>query len=323
MESIILSRTRGFHTAVPIRTYVRSADLSLVDAPMKFPASSLSTRIEGHPTLRFPIAVNRIGAQLPHLLSQEQYSIYENLKSFWSHPWQFRIMFFCRLTEEGTYTINESQDVISSRPLLYLISGSLLEANIRHLRKNIRNISFQQIRRPKLDLNDTLHDRRADLPKLKDNITETERLMTGSVTLYLKSHPYWGSSSCNSPAQVNAQVNPIENSNRLNEEEIKLEQFLIEAFQLFMSSLSVQDSRLSIAQSERASWLTMLAFIYVPLSFMMGVFGVNIQQINGTGLSIWGCFLPIALFIMISVLLWWVIIVVEARRTREKVGSEV
>jgi Mg2+ and Co2+ transporter CorA len=72
-----------------------------------------------------------------------------------------------------------------------------------------------------------------------------------------------------------------------------------------MSSISVQDSQISIEQSQRATRLTQLAFIYVPLSFVTGIFGMNVQQINGTGLSIWVCFVALAIIVVLTGTIFW------------------
>lgn len=74
----------------------------------------------------------------------------------------------------------------------------------------------------------------------------------------------------------------------------------METFQILMSSISVRDSQLSIEQSQRATRLTQLAFIYVPLSFVTGIFGMNVQEISATGLSIWVCFVTLAIIVILG-----------------------
>lgn len=100
-------------------------------------------------------------------------------------------------------------------------------------------------------------------------------------------------------------VNPIESHQRTLDGVMQLDQFLIETFQLLMSSISVRDSQLSIEQSQRATRLTQLAFIYVPLSFVTGIFGMNVQQINSTGLSIWVCFVTLTIIMVLTAGIFW------------------
>ena len=105
-----------------------------------------------------------------------------------------------------------------------------------------------------------------------------------------------------------SRINPgvTEHLKRLIEDTSKLEAFLMETFTLFMSSISVQDTRLSMDQAQRGSRLTILAFIYVPLSFVTGVFGMNIQQINGSGLNNWVCFVALAAVVFLTVPIFWI-----------------
>jgi Mg2+ and Co2+ transporter CorA len=40
--------------------------------------------------------------------------------------------------------------------------------------------------------------------------------------------------------------------------------------------------------------LTRLAFLYVPLSFVTGIFGMNVREIDGSPLPIWVCVAALA-----------------------------
>jgi Mg2+ and Co2+ transporter CorA len=172
---------------------------------------------------------------------------------------------------------------------------------LRYLNKEIKRISFREIRNPKLEINSELHDRREDLARMKEGLIETETYIPPKIKDYFATHPQWTWSS-----RIR-----IENGKRLIEETTKLEAFLMETFQLFMSSVSVQDSRLSIEQSRlsieqgrRGSQLTFLALIYVPLSFVTGIYGMNIKQINGSGLNIWVYFVTLLPVIFMTVLIF-------------------
>ena len=67
----------------------------------------------------------------------------------------------------------------------------------------------------------------------------------------------------------------------------------MQTFDLLMSSISVQESQLS-------SRLTLLAFIYVPLSFVTGVFGMNLKEINGGALSAWTCVVALVVMVVLT-----------------------
>ena len=76
-------------------------------------------------------------------------------------------------------------------------------------------------------------------------------------------------------------MNPILVLERVLQQAEKLERSLMDTFQLFMSSLTVRESRLNIEQARRNAWLTQLASIYLPLSVVTGIFGMNLKEING------------------------------------------
>ena len=78
-----------------------------------------------------------------------------------------------------------------------------------------------------------------------------------------------------------------------------------------MSLISVQDARMSIEQSQlrnqqslRATQLTILVSIYVPLSFVTGVFGMNLKQFNGSGLSLRVCFVGIVIATIVTAIIF-------------------
>jgi len=47
-------------------------------------------------------------------------------------------------------------------------------------------------------------------------------------------------------------------------------------YQAFMSAMSILENERAIAQAEVVTRLTNLAFFFIPLSFVAGVFGMNI-----------------------------------------------
>jgi hypothetical protein len=255
-------------------------------------------------------STSRGGVEMPQLyhVSQNQYSVFENLKAFCRHSWHLRVLFDYREPSKGQYKIDASQNVLPCHPLIYLLVSCLWEENLRYLDKEIKRISFREIRNPKLEINSELHDRREDLAHIKTGLIETAMYIPAEVKEYFAIHPLWTSSS-----RIR-----IDNWKRLIEEATKLEAFLMETFQLFMSSVSVQDSRLSIDQAERGSQLTFLALIYVPLSFVTGIFGMNIQQINGSGLNIWVCFVALVPVIFVTVLVFLAVKLYGSRKGARK-----
>jgi hypothetical protein len=67
-----------------------------------------------------------------------------------------------------------------------------------------------------------------------------------------------------------------------------------ETIQLVMGTITIKESQTSRINSERATVLTLLACIYLPLSLVTGIFGMNIKEINGGTPSWWFCLVALA-----------------------------
>ncbi|KAL2070688.1 hypothetical protein VTL71DRAFT_13714 [Oculimacula yallundae] len=268
--------------------------LFLVDAPITVPFVSSKATSPTVPTLRFMYSSSRGGVELPGFLSMPKVmcSIFELLKIFCQHEWNYRILF--PRPPLDSYRI---PNVLPRHPMIYIIASCLHWENLKYLEMEIKRISFKEIRNPKLETNSKLHDRREDLASVKQRLIETKRGIPLYVTTFLADHPA-GKDEYHGP------MLRTENWDALIEETVTLEAFLMETFQLLMSSASVQDSQMSINQSRRSTQLTLLALIYVPLSFVTGIFGMNVQQINSSGLDIWVCFATLAPLILLTVMVF-------------------
>ena len=171
-----------------------------------------------------------------------------------------------------------------------MLSNSLWQTNLQYLTREIRRISFEEIRNPDLRINETLHDRREDLVAfLKAGLAETTTYIPPTII------EYWeGLRQSSGITQDATNLTPASAHYNTLAKAVELEKFLMETFQLLMSSISVQDAKMSVAQGQlsnqqslRATQLTILASIYVPLSFVTGIFGMNLKELNGSSLSIW------------------------------------
>lgn len=68
----------------------------------------------------------------------------------------------------------------------------------------------------------------------------------------------------------------------------------METFQLLMNTVVIRDSQYSIAQTEQALkqteqtvFLIRLAAVYLPLSLAIGLFGMNLHEINEATPQVW------------------------------------
>jgi Mg2+ and Co2+ transporter CorA len=76
-----------------------------------------------------------------------------------------------------------------------------------------------------------------------------------------------------------------------------LKKFLMGSFTLLMSSISVLKAGSIREQAQQGQTITQLAFLYVPLSFVTSIFGMNVKEINGSPLRIW---VPVSAFLVVS-----------------------
>ena len=177
-----------------------------------------------------------------------------------------------------------------------MLSNSLWQSNLQYLTWEIQRISFEEIRNPDPKINETLHDLLEDLVSyLISGLSKTTNYVSETIrTLWID--------LCESIERT-----PVISHRNTLESAAKLKKLLMETFQLLMSSISVQDARMSIEQSQlgnqqslRATQLIILASIYVPLSFVIGVFGMNLKQLSGSGLSLWVFFVGIVIATIVT-----------------------
>lgn len=242
-------------------------------------------------TLRLMYATNRGGILLPQLFSQAKYSLFDSLESTLQHKWLFRLLF------------DGDKGAIPAQPLLYTLSNSVWESNLRYLTDDIHRISFEEVHNPSLKINNALHARRENLAFMKSILTETIKYVPSMAVKYFDKHIYY----VRNEALRWQSATPVKSHQHILEQTVELDRLLMETFQILMSSISVRDSQLSIEQSQRATRLTQLAFIYVPLSFVTGIFGMNVQEISATGLSIWVCFVTLAIIVALTVSIFCVL----------------
>ena len=105
----------------------------------------------------------------------------------------------------------------------------------------------------------------------------------------------------------------IEESTSIVEEVRRLEAEIRDHLQLQSSKLALEESKKSIElsnrqiyESKRVKIFTVLAFFYIPLNLATSVFGMNLQQLNGSGTSI-GAFLGTAAILIFVTGISWLV----------------
>ena len=74
----------------------------------------------------------------------------------------------------------------------------------------------------------------------------------------------------------------------------KLEKELNDEIHLIIGAVTVQDSDANKTQTERATLLTLLAAVYLPLTLVTGIFGMNIREVDEGKPTWWACVIVLA-----------------------------
>ncbi|KAK0264891.1 hypothetical protein B0A54_07572 [Friedmanniomyces endolithicus] len=232
-------------------------------------------------TLRLPYAAKSGGIVIAGLYEQEHFSLTVCFINFLAHPWHLEVLF-------------GQPAALPVLPFLYLLSNSIWISNLRHLDSEIKRVSYVEIRNPDQKINDRLHDLRGDLADFRARVAETNTY----IPLVLADH--YDDFPIIKNRHHQSFYSPAENHQVLLDQAAKLESLLMDTFQIPMSSLNVRDSQISIEQARRGTLVAYLAFFYIPLAFVTGVFGMNIKEINGSPLSIWVCVVTLAVTIAVT-----------------------
>lgn len=247
------------------------ADIFLVDSPLT--PMSCQAGLSGtkhpylYPTLRFPYAGNRGGLLMPRFSDQQICSPMKVLVNAFEHQWQIDLIF-------------STADTFPNVPLLYLLSNSTWETRYRELDKRIKAICLREIRHKGRELVDLLHDLREDLSNMRVSVEETIFYAAHDVQSYF-------SDLREQDTTISIRRTPIEGHQAIKERADHLHNFFTENIQLLLGIISIRDAQHSIEQTHKSTILTALATIYLPLSLATGIFGMNVQEMTGTGPRLW------------------------------------
>lgn len=176
--------------------------------------------------------------------------------------------------------------------LVFATSFSVLANNVLQLEDDIKRVSFSEIQSPDRSTNEALHALREELHYIKTTIYRLTRL----IPFYSELVGHVGYT------QV-ADIHEPHLKNALDHV-TRTELLLTESFQLLLSSLSADDNYRGFQQATKANRITVLAFIYVPLSFVTGIFGMNLNSVNGSPLPYWACLIASAAVVVITGGFW-------------------
>lgn len=224
--------------------------------------------------------------------------------------WQGRILRAeggCTLHEQLTYhlqhlrasslpTINQIKThLVSASLIIFLYTALVWKELLNRMCLTLQREALEgSPMKPNMQVLERLHDARVNLdfaiPAIDHSITLLE---------HRRAHPWPAVYTRSLPdSDLADKIIALELDFRdLLSEANRLETLVTQYFNTLMSTLSLQESQrgiqtgeISLRQSSSMARLTQLAFLYVPLSFVTGVFGMNIQEINDTGRHIWAFF---------------------------------
>jgi hypothetical protein len=176
--------------------------------------------------IRLPLGLSRGGLVLPKLVDHAELSLHRSLHQFFSHPWHYHVLYSG--VQDGHIKLNPDT-------ILHLLASSTWAANLGILDCNIKQTGLEDIRRPSISINDTLHDQRAELLQMLwhvkmtlDWLPPTLRTELESVKANLPGSKYIGY-----PDLILREI--LEQTNVLKKS-------LMDSFTLLMSSISVMEA---------------------------------------------------------------------------------
>lgn len=267
--------------------------------------------------LRVQFSTTRNGAVISQLLKLPDYSLYQVFYSVFKHGWHLNILFNDH---------NQPECAINRSELLVLIMSSLLQTNLQAVDAEVKHISFNELREPDMSTNDKLLNLREVLSDLATGAKDTSQCVPTSVKEFYNGL-YHGAGKCD---HLDFR-SPVEKLCQIKEDAADLQRFLMDSFQLLMSSISVIESKngteqnkMSSEQAARGAKLTQLAFIYVPLSFVTSIFGMNVKEVNDSPLSVWVCFVALIIVAAATALVfgWYEVRKIHKERKANAVGGD-
>jgi hypothetical protein len=221
------------------------------------------------------------GVFLPQLLKQRVYSLRQTFKSVFRHNWHSNISF----------VYIPAQMAINRGELLHLMSASLHRTNFITIEREIKTVSFLELPDPSMQTNAKLLTLREVLSELATGTAETSKYVPSHVRQFYEE--IYNQPDVGDTLDFHS---PVARLAAIKEQVSDLERFLMDSFQLLMSSISVvetqragKQAKMSMEQAVRTVRLTQLAFVYIPLTFVTSIFGMNVRELNEPLLPLWVC----------------------------------
>ena len=169
-----------------------------------------------------------------------------------------------------------------------LILSPLIEhawsSSVERLSDKLSQHRSRALTRPSMETYLPLVDLRRPILGMLDAISMAIQDIPAFEDVYNRVYPIDPSKSTsgnNSPWSVTLQ--------KANADLLSLQRELNDEIHLVIGAVTVQDSDASKRQAERATLLTLVAAVYLPLTLVTSIFGMNIREIDGDLLTYRAC----------------------------------
>lgn len=246
--------------------------------------------------VNFTYACAGQGFTVPGLLELRESTLYEILRLFAEHAWHAEIL--CgeqRLPPTyqdylGANNVvktvcpgalhSKLHTALDPQGFLLMLSSFVWERNLVHLEGKLDHLSFRWLRNAGTmqdmgEINDVLHDSREDLGALVSQVQHTLTHMPAYFVTYYENFPRIRH------RHKATHFSPVEHLPEILKRAGKLDKLILDDFQILMSSVSVREGHDSTKQTKLATAIAVIAFTYVPLTLVTGIFGMNIAGTEG------------------------------------------
>ncbi|WPB01160.1 uncharacterized protein RHO25_005781 [Cercospora beticola] len=167
--------------------------------------------------------------------------------------------------------------------LCWLLSIASLNPTLGHVSAWVNRLDCDAIERPGMDLLSELGSCRRIIHQLKVDMEARERVTPLSVkTWALRIHEKSAQDLQPNESHLTATWSKswVDQWTSINGRVERLSASLNDSFQMLIGAMTVLDSAANKKQAERATMLTLLAAIYLPLTLTTGIFGMNLREVN-------------------------------------------
>lgn len=202
------------------------------------------------------------------------------MKDSLSYEWLHDCLFVDTKTPNG-----RRLRAVRAHPLVYVLIDAAWTRNLRYLTNKVKDISFANMEKPHRGALMTMHELREDLDYAKGEIAKAVRYAPPTLADYFERSA--------SSEWYQRDGLPLVFLKEMENDAATLDEFLTNSLNLLLASLALRDS-------QRADMLTWLAAVYVPLSFVTGIFGMNLRELNDSTLPVWICLEVLGVVLLVT-----------------------